>query len=397
MEIAIIVSAVPHYFAGRIKEYSRTGAKTLLVNARSSEMFYSDIRSDDVGDVKFIELIGVKPNRIFRSIMAVLDSHKPDVVVIAGWATVQCFAAILWAKRNQKKLVVMSDSQYSDAARSLHREKLKSRIVRTCDTALVGGRVHRDYIVSLGMPEENVFVGYDTVDNRHFFAGAARARAEGEIERRRLGLPARYLLASARFIPKKNLPRLIQAYAKSIGSTCDAPDLVLLGDGPERRSVEAAILENDVTDRVHLMGFRPYDLLPSFYGLAEGFVHVSTAEQWGLVINEAAAAGLPLVVSAPCGASPELVHEGKNGWVVDPLNVEDMALALSLLIALSPSERARMGEFSRQIVAEWGPERFSEGLSAACKLAYLLPQRRLKPWDELLIRFLSKREIRTVA
>lgn len=397
MQIAIIVSALPHYFAARVKAYCRLGGETLLVNAGSSEQFYTSIRSDDVGDVKLIELTGIKPNQMFRPINALLDSHKPDVVVIAGWATAQCYAAIFWAKCNRKKLVVMSESQHSDAARSLLREQVKSRIVRTCDTALVGGRLHRDYMVSLGMPGENVFVGYDTVDNRHFVTGAAKARAEGELERRRLGLPARYLLASSRFIPKKNLPRLIQAYAKSINGMSDAPDLVLLGDGPERGSVETAILENDITDRVHLMGFRSYDLLPSYYGLAEGFVHVSTAEQWGLVINEAAAAGLPLVVSAPCGATPELVHEGKNGWVVDPLNVQDMARALSLLIALSPSERAKMGECSRQIVAEWGPERFAEGLSAACKLAHLLPPRHLMPWDELLIRFLSKREIRTVA
>ncbi len=388
---------MPHYFAARIRSFSLRVPDTIVLNAGTSEQFYASLRSHETGAAEVVDLVERQAQELFQKVSLALSEQRPDVVVVAGWSTPESFAALMWARRNGKRVVVMSESQISDAARSPVREALKSRVVRACDTAIVGGRLHKDYIAALGMPQTHVFLGYDAVDNRHFEEGADRARAESDSERQCLGLPARYLLASSRFIPKKNLPRLIKAYAKAIKGLHDVPDLVILGDGPERGSIQAAILESDITDRVHLVGFRSYDLLPSFYGLAEGFVHVSTAEQWGLVINEAAAAGLPLIVSAPCGATPELVHEGKNGWVVDPLNVEDMARALSLLISLSPSERSKMGELSRRIVAEWGPERFAEGLSEACKLAELLPSRRLMPWDELLIRFLATREIRTVA
>ncbi|NJL07916.1 MAG: glycosyltransferase, partial [Methylacidiphilales bacterium] len=314
-----------------------------------------------------------------------------DVVCVPGWSDSAALQAIAWARRAGKRVVVMSDSQAVDFPRTWWREAIKSRLVRACDAALVAGRLHRDYVASLGMPADRVFLGYDAVDNAHFERGAAEARAEGATARARLGLPGRYLLASARFIPKKNLPRMIEAYAAARAGLADPPDLVLLGDGPERPAVEAAIARTGTGSCVHLPGFRSYDLLPAFYGLADGFVHVSTSEQWGLVVNEAAAAGLPLVVSRPCGATSELVRDGENGFVVDPDSVDDIAHALRRLMGLPPEARAAMGEASRRIVADWGPERFASGLMAACEAARAQPARDLMPWDAALIAMLSRR------
>ena len=58
------------------------------------------------------------------------------------------------------------------------------------------------------------------------------------------------------------------------------------------------------------------------YGLASAFVHPSTTEQWGLVVNEAAAAGLPLIVSERCGCAPELVRQGVTGFLFDPYDID---------------------------------------------------------------------------
>jgi glycosyltransferase involved in cell wall biosynthesis len=269
-------------------------------------------------------------------------------------------------------------------------------LIRACDAALVAGRSHKNYIVSLGMAAARVFLGYDAVDNAHFERGAAAAHAQAGALRAQYELPARYLLASARFIPKKNLPRLVQAYALAIEGQADAPDLVLLGDGPERAAIESAIALIQQPNKVHLPGFRSYDQLPAYYGLAEGFVHVSTTEQWGLVINEAAAAGLPLVISRTCGAALELVREGENGFLVDPYEVENLADGLRRLMALTPDERAAMGKASQHLVADWGPARFADGLAGACKAALAQPPRRLAPWDALLVKGLGHRRFTSV-
>ena len=130
-----------------------------------------------------------------------------------------------------------------------------------------------------------------------------------------LGLPERYFLASARFVPKKNLLRLLEAYAgyrRRAGA--DAWHLVLLGDGELRGDIERRSALPDLAGAVILPGFRQYDELPAYYGLARAFVHASTTEQWGLVVNEAMAAGLPVLVSDRCGCAPDLV-EDRGQWL----------------------------------------------------------------------------------
>jgi 1,2-diacylglycerol 3-alpha-glucosyltransferase len=397
MKIANVVSCVPHYYAARIRALGLSGDRLVVLSAKGSGDFAEFVYQGVLHDIPIVGLKHTRPLEIYRETVDILDQHQPDVVVIAGWSTPECFAAIIWAKRNDKAIVVMSASQAIDAVRSAFREAIKARVLRACDAALGAGRRQKDYLVALGMPEERIFLGYDAVDNAYFERGAKAARLEAAHMRERHGLPSRYLLVSARFIPKKNLPRLIEAYATAIEMLDDVPDLIILGDGPERAVIDGAIAHAGVAGRVHLPGFRSYDLLPIYYGLAEAFVHVSMAEQWGLVINEAAAAGLPLLISRSCGAAPELVREDENGFLVDPMDTGDIARALRRLITLPADVRAGMGEASQRIVSQWGPERFAEGFMGACRTALAQPRRWLAPWDAVLIRSLLRRQIADVA
>ena len=142
----------------------------------------------------------------------------------------------------------------------------------------------------------------------------------GTALRQRLGLPERYFLASARFIEKKNLSGLLHAYAAYRRATPDDPwSLVVLGDGELRPELERLRGELGLDDVVSFPGYRSYQELPAYYGLASCFVHASTTEQWGLVVNEAMAAGLPVLVSNRCGCAANLVQEdgvqeGGNGF-----------------------------------------------------------------------------------
>jgi glycosyltransferase involved in cell wall biosynthesis len=150
-----------------------------------------------------------------------------------------------------------------------------------------------------------------------------------------------------------------------------------------------------IAHRLRLPGFRAYESLPMFYGLSSGFVHVPLAEQWGLVVNEAAAAGVPLVVSGPCGAATALV-DPKNGFIVDPANPEEIAAALGKLMGLSDDERWNMGVESRRIVADWSPDRYAQGLRSACDAALVCEPRKLGMMDRALLRILSHMRITRV-
>jgi glycosyltransferase involved in cell wall biosynthesis len=326
-----------------------------------------------------------------------LDSIGPDVVAIPGWASPESFAGMKWAKRRGARLVLMSDSQAHDAPRTSLRERIKARIVGRCDAALVAGTPHRDYVVALGMPADRVFLAYDVVDNEHFYAGADAARAEPADHRARLGLPARYILASARFVPKKNLQRLIEAYAVASARVDRPPRLLIAGDGEQRPALEAQVAALGLEGVVLLPGFFGFTDLPALYGLSEGFVHVPTSEQWGLVVNEAAASSLPMVLSRACGAASELMQEGEGGWLADAGNAGAIADALERLMTLTPDQRSRMGAANCARVAHWSPDDFADGLKAAAVAAQKTPAAPLRFFDLALLRALGRHPIETVA
>src|SRR6266481_4423615 len=259
-----------------------------------------------------------------------LEQTNPDVVAVNGWNNFGSLAAANCCVARGIPMVVMSESAREDELRTWWKEMLKRRIVDLYSTALVGGQRHIDYLVELGMPPERIFTGYDVVDNEYFRQRAEEIRSQKSEVRCNYGLPENYFLASARFIEKKNLPRLIRAYAeyrdrlKETGATDpgynrDTPwELVLLGDGPLRETLNAQLSTLNLHSHVHLPGFKQYDELPVYYALANAFVHASTTEQWGLVVNEAIASGLPVIVSERCGCVPELVRG--NGFTFDPMD-----------------------------------------------------------------------------
>ncbi|MEO0558536.1 MAG: glycosyltransferase, partial [Bacteroidota bacterium] len=88
----------------------------------------------------------------------------------------------------------------------------------------------------------------------------------------------------------------------------------------------------------------------------------SYKETWGLVLNEAMASGLPVVVSERMGATEDLVTHGWNGFVFNPARTNELADLMVHVHGLSPDARAALIVKGRQRVAGWSPERFGEGL-----------------------------------
>jgi len=325
-----------------------------------------------------------------------LDALCPDVVCVSGWGLKVSLAAMLWAVRRGVPIVMLSESNEFDEARSTIKEFIKRRLVSLSSAGLAGGSPQADYLVKLGLPRERVFVGYDVVDNGYFAEKSEKLESESlELE----GVKRPYFFACARFGKKKNLPGLIRAYGRyrqlPKPSTLDARrstvfDLVITGEGEERVEIERTIRECGVIDHVHLVGAKGYTELPGYYANAGAFIHASTTEQWGLVVNEAMASGLPVLVSNRCGCAADLVKDGVNGWTFDPSNEEQLA-DLMLRISSDEDGRLKMGEKSREIIAEWGPERFASGLKASVEAALNAPKKRAGLLDRLILLALTRR------
>jgi 1,2-diacylglycerol 3-alpha-glucosyltransferase len=305
-----------------------------------------------------------------RSIMRELDKCAPDVVAIPGWQFVEARSSLMWCRQSKAGAVLMSESSWHDFPRHWLKESAKKLIIRQYQSALVGGSVHAEYVVRLGMNPDKIRLGYDAVNNDYFRIGADAARQNTEATRAKFKLPKTFILASGRFIHKKNFVRLLQAFsAFRAGLEANAVwELVLCGDGQLRDDIHAECNRLGLNDVVHFPGFVQYENLPAYYGMASAFVHPSTTEQWGLVVNEAMAAGLPVAVSSRCGSAPTLVEIGKNGNQFDPYSVADMTRALHDICSDAARMRA-MGSASQERIKDWGVERFGTSLWEAAKIA----------------------------
>jgi 1,2-diacylglycerol 3-alpha-glucosyltransferase len=308
-----------------------------------------------------------------KRLLKYLEIVKPDVVVIPGWQYAVPHAALDWVRKHKKISILMCESKWNDSPRKWWIELIKSNLyVKKFNAAIVGGGLHRDYLLRLGFPQEGIFGGYDTVDNNYFKCQSQKAReTSSEIRQQHTRIPTSpYFVVVTRFIPRKNVLRLVQSYAQyrqQIGSR-QPWDLVICGSGQEEESIRQLVSINDLDNCVHLPGFLTYQEIPKWFGLASTFIHPALQEQWGLVVNEAMASGLPVLVSDRCGCFPELVLEGINGFGFDPENVEQLT-ELMLKMSSGTIDIQKMGEASQKHIQDFSPEHFAEGLSQAIQYA----------------------------
>jgi glycosyltransferase involved in cell wall biosynthesis len=164
----------------------------------------------------------------------------------------------------------------------------------------------------------------------------------------------------------------------------------LLGDGPNRPLLAEQTSDLDLDAHIILPGFIPYEDMPDYYALAGAFVHASRTEPWGLVVNEAMASGLPVLVSNACGCAPELVHDGQNGFLFDPAN-SDQLVEFMLRVSTQPGHLPAMGKAGLELISSWGLDRFSSSVRAAAEKAVSVGPRSGRFWQGLLLRALSLR------
>jgi 1,2-diacylglycerol 3-alpha-glucosyltransferase len=299
-----------------------------------------------------------------------LDILQPTLLAIPGWGFPISRAALSWCQQHHIPTILMSESKWDDEKRQWWKEQMKSWLyIRKYDAALVGGELHRDYLIKLGFPRERILTGYDAVDNDYFTQRALIAKVDPAAARKRQSqIPKNpYFIVISRLIKRKNVFHLVEAFAdyrQEIGFD-RAWDLVICGSGEEESSIRKLINEKQLQDSVHLPGFISYHSIGDWYGLANALIHPALQEQWGLVVNEACAAGLPILCSHTVGASKELVYEGQNGLLFDPESRQDMTRTLLTIHQMDSDSRIQMGRLSQKIVDKFSPQNFADSFLKA--------------------------------
>jgi glycosyltransferase involved in cell wall biosynthesis len=248
---------------------------------------------------------------VFRA----LNEAAPDVVVISGWSTFAAQAALAWCALHRVRYVLHVES-HDLGPRPRWRRVVKSAVatpvIRGATSVLAVGSAARDSVVARGATQVRVFA--NTIDVRRWRERAQRLT------------PAPHddvvVLSVGRDVPEKGFDVLRRASVDA-GARLD---LVTGGLGEEE--------------------------LAQRYVDADVFALLSRHETWGVVVNEAAASGLPLVLSDRVGAARDLLRDGENGYLVPADDVAAAAAALGRIVS-DPELRRRMGERSRELVRAW--------------------------------------------
>lgn len=305
---------------------------------------------------------------ITPGVVGALSESRPDVVVVSGWSTFAAQAAIAWARLKDVPYILVVES-HDEGPRSGWRRAVKGTVVPPVVTGasgiLVTGTLARDSMVARGAAAEHVRVFANTVDVEGFGARADRLTGRRPELRKDLGAGTDdvIVLCVARLGPEKRLDDLVRAV-----DVADDPRflLVLAGEGPERRPVER--LAQELGIRLLLLGDVEWERIVELYVAADVFALLSERETWAVVVNEAAACGLPLVLSDRVGAAHDLLRDGENGALVPAGDVDAAARALRELAA-DPGRRRAQGARSRELARDWGYGPSVEGFLEAVREA----------------------------
>lgn len=293
--------------------------------ASASETYAWEVSGEVPGAVKRVLFPGERYERIgwARRLRAQLEALATCDTVFVGIGydqpDIPALAALL--RSRGVRMIVMSESKHDDFPRRRWREAVKRVVLRPFAAALVGGPRQVAYFRALGFVSRPVLSGYDAVS-------LDRVRGEGGDPE--LAPEQRPFVFVGRFVAKKNIAVLVEAFAR-YRAAGGARRLVLVGGGELEGEVNAALAAAGLGALVEVTGFVGSAEVARRLANARALLLPSRIEQWGLVVNEALAFGLPVAVSTAVGAADRLVRDRENGFILPPDDAGAWALAMHAL------------------------------------------------------------------
>jgi len=342
----------------RLRALSRAGFDVEAIELSSVSKDYEWER--DAGAEYRVRTLGDKPVgrprpslawRLFRACMRSGASH----IFFCHYDRPEVFAAAVLLRLSGRRVYALMESKFDDYPRSVWRELGKSLFVAPYNGALAPSRRSREYFAFLGLRREAIEYGYSAVDVARLSAAAQLAPTDAPFA-------ARPFLIVARLVPKKNIARVLEAYARYRQGGKDRRELHIVGYGPLREELESEAARLGIADAVKFLGAQEVGEVAKAMAGAAALILASTEEQFGLVVIEALAAGLPVIVSSNAGATDMLVRNLDNGIVVDPYDVQSIVLAMA---HIGGSEKTWQAMHKRALETAMGADasRFAEGVA----------------------------------
>jgi glycosyltransferase involved in cell wall biosynthesis len=279
---------------------------------------------------------------------AAIEELEPHALLVSSWH-IGPYRRLARRWRGRTLRILCMDNQWWATPKQRLGVLTSPIFVRPAfDAAFLPGERSADFARRLGFGDDRIIRGIYTCDHPRFAAVAEARGAEP---------PARVFLYLGRLVTDKGIDTLAEAYRAYRAATPDPWPLLVGGTGPEASRLAGLA-------GVDSLGFVQPDDLPGLLARAGCLVLPSRFEPWGVVVHEAAAAGLPVVASSVSGAASRLVVDGYNGVIVPPGRPEALARALARISGSSDAERLAMTEASRSLARQLTPDRWARHLVA---------------------------------
>ena len=360
MKIVALHTDFRIYWSARLKHLSESlrkrGDELVVIEIAGKGSPYAFAGPSDILDIDWIclfpegDMENISSIDARKRVLAELEKIKPDVVLAGSFAYPSGAAAINWSKNNNKSVVIFDDAKKEDVPRSYLVNLIKKVFYSNVDAILCPSSDWDDTFRYWRLKKDAVFYGVDVVDNAFWY--------EFQEEQLAIELPKQFFLCVGRQIPCKNFQMVIRAY-QNIACNTDY-HLVFVGDGEERVLLER-LVDDTFCSKVHFFSFQDQKTLRQIYHNASFLILSSVSETWGLVVNEAMASGLPIIVSKQCGCASTLVKNSVNGFVFDANKQSELESILVKVFSLSQNELQSMKKQSLDIICNWDLDRFSCG------------------------------------
>lgn len=247
----------------------------------------------------------------YSGLSAVLDELQPYRTIIIGFSagTLRLFLRSFY--KNEQYIIwagsLKKEGRNDNIARIISRKLMMKR----ASSFIAYGSKAKEYLVSMGANPEKVSIAMNTSDPAFFLNETDKIREQGNT-----GDGMKHLLYIGYLVRRKNVGLLIDCMAELRKQRNDFI-LDIVGDGESREQLEKQVSELNLTGHVKFHGFRQKSELPAYLAQSSVFLFQTDFDVWGLTVNEAMAAGLPVLSSIHAGATFDLIEEGVTGYAVD--------------------------------------------------------------------------------
>jgi len=287
-------------------------------------------------------------------ILKAIQAFNPAVVNLTGYYDIASWTILFYCKLKGIKTILSNESTANDHDRNTLKEYLKALIINKFDGYFNFGTLSENYILSLGISSKKMLVKLNCVDNKALNEIYLKYLPDRIQSQKILEISPKNFIFVGRLIDFKNLYYFLEAFKEAQTRSSYAWGLIILGDGELKEDLQQFIINHNIQN-VHFQSSVSWQKVPEYLALSNVLVLPSYSEPWGLVVNEAMACGLPVVVSDKCGSAVDLVKNGENGFTFSPKNKKQLTNIL-LKFMNNEVDAEQMGLASQRIIKEYSPE-----------------------------------------